>query len=414
MAQKSTPHLRNNKEKEIINKTTIKEKEKEKEKRPYSSMTEINSSRNNIARIMIDDTGKIPKKTYVLNVRKLDRIQQNKRQRLLYSSNLEKNNPVQTNFNHNIIIIKNVTKELPTVLDIGEGGKLTHRYNYSSSTNISNVAHKIINESGKIVKKQREVSPRKNEVIRSFKKPLKLTYENYVETNTSSIDTGIRKIPVPKKNEILKTITNEKGGKISETKSSRIRKDETGNKTTTTTTTTTTETKMRLGRNKTEANLNQEGAKGNKVTTITKTEISTESKGGKGGRLQAGRSGRNIAENSGSTTEKQTTIKQSTRSKGGKAETITTKEVISEKSSRKGRKGGEGSGAEITKVTKTEITTDSSGENGGKSRTRIKKETSSITTTTKTVTKTSSSSEEKPVEGATVVKKFRSMRRMKK
>ena len=97
---------------------------------------------------------------------------------------------------------------------------------------------------------------------------------------------------------------------------------------------------------------------------------------------------------------------------GGKAETITTKEVISEKSSRKGRKGGEGSGAEIKKVTKTEITTDSSGENGGKSRTRIKKETSSITTTTKTVTKTSS--EEKPVEGATVVKKFRSMRRMKK
>jgi hypothetical protein len=415
MAQKSTPHLRGNKEKEIINKTTIKEKEKEKEKRPYSSMTEINSSRNNIARIMIDDTGKIPKKTYVLNVRKLDRIQQNKRQRLLYSSNLEKNNPVQTNFNHNIIIIKNVTRELPTVLDIGEAGKLTHRYNYSSSTNISNIAHKIINESGKIVKKQREVSPRKNEVIRSFKKPLKLTYENYVETNTSSIDTGIRKIPVPKKNEILKTITNEKGGKISETKSSRIRKDETGNKTTTTTTTTTTtETKMRLGRNKTEANLNKEGAKGNKITTITKTEINTESKEGKGGRLQAGRSGRNIAENSGSTTEKQTTIKQSTRSKGGKAETITTKEVISEKSSRKGRKGGEGSGAEITKVTKTEITTDSSGENGGKSRTRIKKETSSITTTTKTVTKTSSSSEEKPVEGATVVKKFRSMRRMKK
>ena len=98
IAQKSTPHLRGNKEKEkeIITKTTIKEKEEKK--RSYSSMTEVNSNRNNIVRIMIDDTGKIPKKTYVLNVRKLDRIQQNKRQRLLYSSNLEKNNPVHTNF----------------------------------------------------------------------------------------------------------------------------------------------------------------------------------------------------------------------------------------------------------------------------------------------------------------------------
>ena len=35
---------------------------------------------------------------------------------------------------------------------------------------------------------------------------------------------------------------------------------------------------MRLGRNKTEANLNQEGAKGNKVTTITKTEITNNNK----------------------------------------------------------------------------------------------------------------------------------------
>ena len=254
IAQKSTPHLRGNKEneKEIITKTTIKEKEEKK--RSYSSLTEVNSNRNNIVRIMIDDTGKIPKKTYVLNVRKLDRIQQNKRQRLLYSSNLEKNNPVHTNFNHNIIIIKNVTRELPTVLDIGEDGKLTHRYNYSSNTNISNIAHKIINESGKIVKKQVVVSPRKNEVIKSFKKPLKLTYENYVETNTSSIQTGINKIPLPKKTEITKTTTNEKESKITETKSSRIRKEGTGNKTTTATTTktTTTETKMRLGRNKTE------------------------------------------------------------------------------------------------------------------------------------------------------------------
>ena len=171
IAQKSVPTLRDSKE--VKTKTTIKEEVK----RPYSSKTEIDRTRDNITRITIDDTGKIPKKTYVLNVRKLDRIQQNKRQRLTYSSNLEKNNPITTGFNHNIIIIKNV-KELPA--------------NSSPKKNIPNTVEKIINESGKIQITQRAVSPRKNEIIKSFKKPLKLTYENYVETNTTtSLKSGI-------------------------------------------------------------------------------------------------------------------------------------------------------------------------------------------------------------------------------
>ena len=392
IAQKSVPPLRGNKE--VTTKTTIKEEVK----RPYSSKTEVDNTRDNITRITIDDTGKIPKKTYVLNVRKLDRIQQNKRQRLTYSSNLEKNNPITTNFNHNIIIIKNV-KELPA--------------NYSSKTNIPNTVEKIINESGKIQIKRRAVSPRRNEIIKSFKKPLKLTYENYVETNTStSLKSGIKQIPLPasvKKTEITKVnIGDKSGSKTTETKTSRIRTEGTGNKTTTTTTTTTTtETKTRLGRNKSEANMNKGGEKESKVT-ITKTEISMESKGGKGGRLQISRSGRNISENSGSTSEKKTTVKES--SSGGKVETTTTKEVITQRSGSKNREGGEGS--KVTTVKKTEITTSSTGENGGKSRSRIKQETSSTTTTTKTVTKTSSKVE--PKEGGAVVKKFRSMRHMKK
>ena len=86
------------------------------------------------------------------------------------------------------------------------------------------------------------VSPRKYEVIKSIKKPLKLTYENYVETNTSSsIRTGVNKIPSPtaiKKTEITKTNTGEqKGTKITETKSSRIRNEGDGNKISSTTTT---------------------------------------------------------------------------------------------------------------------------------------------------------------------------------
>ena len=392
IAQKSTPTLRTNKEE-----STTKTHKKESEKRPLSSKSEM--SRDNIIRITINDTGKIPKKTYVLNVRKLDRIQQDKRQRLIYSSNLEEKEPISTNFNHNIIVIKNVTKE-----------------NYSSKTNIPNTKQIVINESGKIPKKTVTVSPRKNEIIKTIKKPYKLTYENYVETNTTTtLKSGVKKIPLPttsKKFEISKTekfnVDDKKGGKTTETKSSRIKAE--GGKTTTTTTTTTTETKTRIGRNKSEANLNK-GDMGSKVT-ITKTEMTTESKGGKGGRLQASKSGRNISENSSTTTEKKTTrIRDNTKGET----TTTTKEVITQRSGSKNRLGGEGSGSKVTTIKKTEITTGSSGDNNsGRSRSRAKQETSSTTTTTTTKTVTKTSTKVEPVEGGGVVKKFRSMRKMQK
>ena len=392
IAQKSTPTLRTNKEE-----STTKIHKKESEKRPLSSKSEM--SRDNIIRITINDTGKIPKKTYVLNVRKLDRIQQDKRQRLIYSSNLEEKEPISTNFNHNIIVIKNVTKE-----------------NYSSKTNIPNTKQIVINESGKIPKKTVTVSPRKNEIIKTIKKPYKLTYENYVETNTTTtLKSGVKKIPLPttsKKFEISKTekfnVDDKKGGKTTETKSSRIKAE--GGKTTTTTTTTTTETKTRIGRNKSEANLNK-GDMGSKVT-ITKAEMTTESKGGKGGRLQASKSGRNISENSSTTTEKKTTrIRDNAKGET----TTTTKEVITQRSGSKNRLGGEGSGSKVTTIKKTEITTGSSGDNNsGRSRSRAKQETSSTTTTTTTKTITKTSSKVEPVEGGGVVKKFRSMRKMQK
>ena len=392
IAQKSTPTLRTNKEE-----STTKIHKKESEKRPLSSKSEM--SRDNIIRITINDTGKIPKKTYVLNVRKLDRIQQDKRQRLIYSSNLEEKEPISTNFNHNIIVIKNVTKE-----------------NYSSKTNIPNTKQIVINESGKIPKKTVTVSPRKNEIIKTIKKPYKLTYENYVETNTTTtLKSGVKKIPLPttsKKFEISKTekfnVDDKKGGKTTETKSSRIKAE--GGKTTTTTTTTTTETKTRIGRNKSEANLNK-GDMGSKFT-ITKTEMTTENKGGKGGRLQASKSGRNISENSSTTTEKKTTrIRDNAKGET----TTTTKEVITQRSGSKNRLGGEGSGSKVTTIKKTEITTGSSGDNNsGRSRSRAKQETSSTTTTTTTKTVTKTSSKVEPVEGGGVVKKFRSMRKMQK
>ena len=408
--QKSTPALRTSKE------VTSKSTKKEKEKRPLSSMTEINSSRDNITRITIDDTGKIPKKTYVLNVRKLDRIQQNKRQRLTYSSKLEETNPITTNFNHNIIVIKNVTRELPTLSDIGEDGKLIHKFAYTSNTNIPNTVKKVIDESGKKPKKKPVVSPRKNEVIKTIKKPFKFTYENYTETNTNSFNSGVKKIPLPANAKNLKGKANAGELKVSrtnETKTSRT-KTEGNEKTMTTTTTTTTETKSRIGRNKSEANMNKGGESGSKIT-ITKTEISTGNAGGKEGKLQISRSGRNISGNSGSITEQKTTTVRESSKDGSRVQTLITKEVVSQSSNGRGRSGGESSGSKITTVKKTETTTSSQGGNSGSSRTRTKQETSSTTTTTttKTVTKTSSSKEE-AVQGGGVVKKFRSMRKVKK
>ena len=153
---------------------------KEQEQKPYLTMTNFNKSRNNLSRITINESGKTPKKQYVLHVRKLDRIQSNSKMRLIYTNNMEERDPVKTDFNHKIVVIKNITN------DFKNGEK------YSNNTFNSNIARKEINESGKIVKKQAVVSPRKNEVIKSAKKPFKLTYTNFLENN-KPINTKLNK-----------------------------------------------------------------------------------------------------------------------------------------------------------------------------------------------------------------------------
>ena len=74
---------------------------KEKEQKTYSTNTEISKSRHNLSRITINDTGKTPKKQYVLNVRKIERIQSNSKMRISYTNNMEETGPIKTNFNHN-------------------------------------------------------------------------------------------------------------------------------------------------------------------------------------------------------------------------------------------------------------------------------------------------------------------------
>ena len=107
-------------------------KEKEKEQKPYSTNTEIIKSRHNLSRITINESGKTPKKKYVLHLRKIDRIQSNSKMRILYTNNMEETTQVKTNFNHNITIIRSVTSQ-----------------NLFKNSNVSNIARKEINENGK-------------------------------------------------------------------------------------------------------------------------------------------------------------------------------------------------------------------------------------------------------------------------
>ena len=56
-------------------------KEIKKEQKRYSTNNEVVKSRNNLSRITINESGKTPKKQYVLHVRKLDRIQSNSKRK---------------------------------------------------------------------------------------------------------------------------------------------------------------------------------------------------------------------------------------------------------------------------------------------------------------------------------------------
>ena len=237
-------------------------KEKEKEQKPYSTNTEIIKSRHNLSRITINESGKTPKKKYVLHVRKLDRIQSNSKMRILYTNNMEETTPVKTNFNHNITIIRNVTSQ-----------------NLFKNSNISNIARKEINESGKEVKQPIKVNQRLNEIIRTEKKPYKLNYKDFNEKN------AYKKLEVKSnlQNKMNNTV-EQKSGRNSRNSSSK--KDNAIK-------TKTTETKLTTAKRGENAN------KISTTTTTVKTEINTGNKGGRFNQLQMSRSNKSINENSG-------------------------------------------------------------------------------------------------------------------
>ena len=290
-------------------------------------------------------------------MRKIERIQSNSKMRISYTNNMEETGPIKTNFNHNIVVIKNVTGE---------------NFNKNPVQSGSNIARKEINESSKAPKKQVQVSPRRNEIIKSEKKPYKLNYKNFNETNGS------------KKSEIKINLQN-KMNNANEQRNSR----------------------------------NSSSNKENKISTTNikiKTEMNTGNKGGKFAQYQFSKIKKITTENSGINDNKNNSKIRagSTNSRGNKNETVS----IERQSSRNKIGGNEISGSKVVTVKTTQVIVGKSGQgsrNNSRSNsiTRSKKESS--VTTTKTVTKTVIKNESSQSESqGSVVRKFRSIRMIKK
>ena len=305
---------------------------KENEKKPYSTMTEVNKKRNNISRITINESGKTPKKQYVLNVRKIERIRSKPNIRIKYTNNMEEKEPVKTDFNYKILVVKNFSKEYKTALEQNKDGK------------INNTARKEINECGNDAKKKVELTPRKNEIIKSARKPLKLNYENYNKNNNTDIKQIMNRkadIKTNLKNKMInqeeqRNSRNKNSGKISDAKT-------TDNKVTTTT-----ETQIRMGRNRSDLNNTKNEGKDTKITTtVTKIEKSSGNKKGKYTHLQISTNDRTITDNYGVNTYPRAR-NSSTNSKGGKNETVT--EIRNSRNKR-----NENSEKKVIKVTRNVI-----------------------------------------------------------
>ena len=87
-------------------------------------------------------------------MRKTDVIQRKNKIRMVYNNDPNAKNILQTEFNHNIKVIKNTTRDLPTVESLPVGAKIIHRYNFSFNPNIPNTVRHEIDETGKIQVKQ--------------------------------------------------------------------------------------------------------------------------------------------------------------------------------------------------------------------------------------------------------------------
>ena len=341
-AQKSTPNLRAKSTNRNNNENPNNKLKDNKKNRPLSTSGQSpdGNTPSNVVRILIDQTGRIPKKEYVLNVRKLDRIQDDRRHKRTYNDSITgEDKPLTTNFNHNIFVVRNVTKDLRTVLDVEDPSTIKHRYDYNKFVpGISNTGTHSIDESGKIQKPERIVSPRKNDVIITEKKPHKLDY-----TQAETYYDGSR-IPVPNESTDINS-NNKLRSKNNPPSNNRNKPNE----------------QQPRGRgnnpnpNESKSNRNK-STTGNKTTKDSKLEISTQNR----------TSNRNKSE----------------ASNRGKSSDASKKEVTS---SRTKKESGSGNNKSTKETTKTEKTSTSRRTGAGG---KVTEETTKVTKTTTTETKT--------------------------
>ena len=411
--------LYNTKTNQVNSKLNLKEKEKTKEPKHYSTNTEIIKSRHNLSRITINESGKTPKKQYVLNVRKLDRIQSNSKMQIKYINDMEEKGPVQTNFNHNIVVIKNITKEWRGVYDENDRMKLIQKIIYNKDTPAYNVGRKFINESTQTQQKEVHLTPRKIEIIKTKKKPFKLNYKNYneqngytknkieVKTNLQNKLNNVNEQRNSRNSRSSRNNRNSRGSRNSRNSS----RDNSSGKINNDNKVFMTETKMKIGRTKTELNMGNMGL--NKIYIKT-SGVNTGNNGKIYNKLEIKRNSRNIAENSGLNEYKNNSQIRgsSTNSRGSKVEVVTNR-----RSSRNKQGGNEASGVKVTTVKTNQVIVGKSGSgsiNNSRSNSISRGNKESTITSTKTMINTTSkiSTGKNGVQG-TVVKKVRTIKRIK-
>ena len=399
ISQKSTPSLKG-----ILN-SQNKTNSKNEKKRTMSLISQDNGILNNISSIFIDETGKKPKKEYVLNERKTETIQIKNKVRMEYKNDPNAKEPISTDLNHTIKIVKDISKDPSTVKELPEGS------NYSSH---------VINETRKSEVVKTEISGRQshnnNDNFLQKKKLIPLPTKEPSSLNLREKNKSINNI-----SNIYNTRTNvvhNSNSKLSNyTSATNRNRSETGNKKNpvgqSIKITTTKVTETRTSRGKSEDKDKKKGAIDKSKITITKTiEIKS---GNRRNQLKITKSSNNTNE-SGKKEGK------------NKIQALSISQILSnekDKKRNKSQSGNEGKNSKINVIKTTESS------NAGKSTNDIKnkkfgksndvknskvKTDRSEKVTTKTTTKQTKNqpSEGNSVEGATIVKKFKSFRMQKK
>ena len=422
--QKSTPLLRNN------NSANKPIKNLKNEKKRSNTPPNPDYLKDNIVIFSIDDTGKIPPKPYVLNVRKTDVIQQTRRMRKMYNCDPnDENRVIEPSNNHDIKIIKDVTKDLPTVEDLPKGAKIIHRYNYSYNPELENIGRFVIDDTGKIPKKEVVVSPRRVLVIPTERKPRDGNALSPISPKQGGLRNPSGKKPDKNNtnaNNLRSRIPNNQAG--NKKTNANVRDTRGGAKNATkTNTTTTTKTETRTTRGKNDGNSNKTKVQESTKTTTTRTKV-TETRTTSRGKNDGG----------SKTTRTTTKTTETTSGKGGNQLRGNKNKSDSGKDKRgKSHEGDLRGKSKETKITITKTTESSNaggaGGNKGKGSNRFKanKESDSgnskfeskssktkteggKTTTTTTEIKIEKSSNVDNSGNESKVKKFRSFRTGKK